>query len=58
MNSDELVAKRLDQEMRLAGDLEAVLRFVATELDNPMTPLARVQLRAYVLAELKRLRGN
>lgn len=50
--------KRLDAEMRLAGDLEAALRFTADRLDEPLDPLGRVQLRAYILKELKRLCGR
>jgi hypothetical protein len=39
---------RLDAEMRLAGDLEAVLRFVASEVGSGT-------LAAYIETELKRL---
>jgi hypothetical protein len=45
-------------EMRRVGDLQAVLRFVAAELgDGPLSPVARVQLAAYVKNELARLGG-
>lgn len=46
----------VEQGRRIA-ELEAALRVVAAELDGPLTPVARVQLRAYVLGELKRLKG-
>ena len=46
-----------DMQLARIADLEAVLRFVAAELDTPLEPVTRVQLRAYVVGELKRLRG-
>jgi hypothetical protein len=54
----ERLQGRLDAEMRIAGDLEAALRLVATELATPLGAFAQAQLRAYVLGELKRLRGQ
>lgn len=44
-------------EMRRVGDLQAALRLVVSELDEPMSALSRAQLRAHVKKELARLGG-